>query len=123
MTTFGAVPVSAFNMHRLLQNGEAVLLFPGAHLSCRQAAGAFVIQRPTAAGPTSSAQPCPVLHYTPAQPSCLLPGRPLKDCIAPVPLNRLPRPNLAPPLLRRRCARGVQAAGRGVPAVLAREVG
>ncbi|KAL4442037.1 hypothetical protein ABPG77_011298 [Micractinium sp. CCAP 211/92] len=29
MTTFGAVPVSAFNMHRLLQNGEAVLLFPG----------------------------------------------------------------------------------------------
>ena len=29
MTTFGAVPVSAFNMHRLLAGGEAVLLFPG----------------------------------------------------------------------------------------------
>ncbi|EFN58302.1 hypothetical protein CHLNCDRAFT_142297 [Chlorella variabilis] len=29
MTTFGAVPVSAFNMHRLLQAGESVLLFPG----------------------------------------------------------------------------------------------
>ncbi|PSC68099.1 Acyltransferase chloroplastic [Micractinium conductrix] len=29
MTTFGAVPVSGFNMHRLLASGEAVLLFPG----------------------------------------------------------------------------------------------
>jgi hypothetical protein len=29
MTTFGAVPVSAFNIHRLLSNKEAVLLFPG----------------------------------------------------------------------------------------------
>jgi len=29
MSTFGAVPVSAKNMHRLLQNKEAVLLFPG----------------------------------------------------------------------------------------------
>ncbi|KAI3428285.1 hypothetical protein D9Q98_006664 [Chlorella vulgaris] len=29
MTTFGAVPVSGFNMHRLLAAGETVLLFPG----------------------------------------------------------------------------------------------
>lgn len=29
LQTFGAVPVSAFNIHRLLSNGEAVLLFPG----------------------------------------------------------------------------------------------
>ena len=29
MTTFGAVPVGGRNFFRLLQNGEAVLLFPG----------------------------------------------------------------------------------------------
>lgn len=29
MTTFGAVPVSGKNMHKLLANGESVLLFPG----------------------------------------------------------------------------------------------
>jgi hypothetical protein len=29
MTTFGAVPVSGFALHRLLAGGEAVLLFPG----------------------------------------------------------------------------------------------
>ena len=35
MSTFGAVPVSAKNMHRLLQNKEAVLLFPGERLRGR----------------------------------------------------------------------------------------
>lgn len=29
MAEFGAVPVSPFTCHRLLSNGEAVLLFPG----------------------------------------------------------------------------------------------
>ncbi len=29
LTTFGAVPVGGRNFFRLLQNGEAVLLFPG----------------------------------------------------------------------------------------------
>ena len=29
MTTFGAVPVGGRNFFRLMQNGEAVLLFPG----------------------------------------------------------------------------------------------
>ena len=29
MTTFGAVPVGGRNVFRLMQNGEAVLLFPG----------------------------------------------------------------------------------------------
>ena len=29
LSTYGAVPVSAFNMHKLLANGESVLLYPG----------------------------------------------------------------------------------------------